>query len=991
MNIPLYYENPQILHVGTCQPRAYYIPWENRESALAKAPRSESNRFQLLNGEWDFQFYSMLDEIPEWEHMHEGEWASIPVPSVWQMHGYDSHQYTNTKYPFPYDPPFVPKENPCGVYRCEFEVPNECRGFLSYLNFEGVDSCFYVWINDTLIGYSQVSHATAEFDITPHIQQGRNRLTVLVLKWCDGSYLEDQDKLRMSGIFRDVYLLYRPTTHLRDYRILAAPDSDGGQAQISLELTWAGNASALQYTLLDPSGTIIASGLYNGQSLTLRQPKLWTAETPNLYTLLLETEEECIAEMIGIRRVSIENGIWKINGQRVRLRGVNRHDSDPRTGYAVSYASVERDLLMMKAHNINAVRTSHYPNAPYMTQLCDRYGLYVLEEADLEAHGFVDLYGAQAQRHMRAAQEPLYKEACLDRIALCYERDKNRPSVVIWSLGNESGYGDNMKAAIHYLRKRDESRPIHYESTEDYSDLDFISRMYASCAVIEQDCLQKDRIQPVILCEFCHAMGNGPGDLEDYWQLALKYDAFCGGFVWEWCDHAVWDGQTAEGKDRYLYGGDFGDFPNDANFCMDGLVYPDRRVHTGLREYKNVIRPVRVYLDKEVGQLRLHNLMDFTNLADYLTLRYEITVEGYVVYEGVISDPRLLDVPPHEERSIEFTIPQLPEGYAHIRFISCLLHETPYAKAGETLGFDQIELTPYSFVAPTIETTETPEWIQNGREITVQGNGFCYIFDTNLGAFSQWLVNGKNMFVRPMEYAVWRAPTDNDRYVSQEWVACGYDRLKVRVYATHVQTVAGAVEIRTSLSLTPVYLQRILTIEACYTLYGDGHVRCHLEVEKTPDLPYLPRFGLRLFFPETYGRVEYKGWGPFENYEDKHQACYWGLFSAEMWELHEDYLYPQENGNRSHCTYLAIGDGRALKITAEQPFAFHLSPYTAEELTRAAHNFELQSSGCAVLSLDYRVSGVGSNSCGPALSEQYRLDETHFVFDIILRLSDERE
>ena len=628
MIVPRYYENLCMLHDGMMPARAYYIPASIRMDDLIER-REKSDRMQLLNGSWRFRYFDSIYDVTErfFELEYDtSEYDEITVPGVWQMAGYDSHQYTNIRYPFPFDPPFVPQDNPCGVYVHKFTYEKDRQAPRAYLNFEGVDSCFYVWMNGAYVGYSQASHMTSEFDVTSMLKEGTNTLAVLVMKWCDGSYLEDQDKFRMSGIFRDVYLLKRPEQCVGDYHVVTMIGEREGKVKVTI--SYIGRPVDTMVTVYDKQNRVMASGkvISNSISLNVAAPDLWSAENPNLYTLVLETEQETITDYVGFRTIEIKDKVVYLNGQNIKIHGVNRHDSDPVTGFSIGMEQLKKDLTMMKQHNFNAIRSSHYPNAPYFYQLCDQYGFMVMDEADVEAHGPYMIYykdDTDANRFKRwneaIADDPAWEEAILDRVQRMVIRDKNRPCILMWSMGNESAYGCNFEKALAWTKEYDPDRITHYESARyrnydldyDYSNLDLYSRMYPDIREIEEY-FQNNGNKPFLLVEYCHSMGNGPGDLEDYFQMIHSNDKMCGGFVWEWCDHGIYIGEAENGKDKYYYGGDFGETLHDNNFCMDGLVYPDRRPHTGLLEYKNVHRPVRVVsYDAGTKELTLHNYLDF--------------------------------------------------------------------------------------------------------------------------------------------------------------------------------------------------------------------------------------------------------------------------------------------------------------------------------------------------------------------------------------------
>ena len=663
MIVPRYYEDLSVLHENTMPVRAYYIPASKRMDNLVEQ-REASDRIQFLNGTWKFKYFDSIYDVKE-EFYKVGfdvsEYADIKVPGVWQNAGYDCHQYTNIRYPFPFDPPYVPQDIPCGAYVYDFEYSKDEKAGKAFLNFEGVDSCFYVWVNGSYVGYSQVSYATSEFEVTELIKEGHNTIAVFVMKWCDGSYLEDQDKFRMSGIFRDVYILKRPDNAIRDYRVTTT--ASGETASVKLEVEFMGQTS-VNVLLEDKNGAVVASAEMKGNTsveLEVSCPVLWNTENPYLYTLVLETENETIVEYVGFRTIEIIDKVIYFNGQKIKFRGVNRHDFDPITGCAISMEQLMTDLTMMKQHNFNSIRSSHYPNAPYFYQLCDKYGFMVIDEAYIEAHGPFMLYRKEDTDYNRfkrwnekLADNPAWETSILDRVQLMIGRDKNRPSIVMWSMGNESAYGCNFEKALKWTKEFDPSRITKYESARyrnydvmyNYDHLDLYSRMYPSFDEINEY-LEKDASKPFLLVEYCHSMGNGPGDFEDYFRLIQKNDLMCGGFVWEWCDHAINKGKAENGKTMYYYGGDHGETVHDSNFCVDGLVYPDRTPHTGLLEYKNVYRPARVVsYDAENGKLILHNYMDFDDLKDFVKVQYEVTCDGLTVDSGKVTVP---SIAPHGE------------------------------------------------------------------------------------------------------------------------------------------------------------------------------------------------------------------------------------------------------------------------------------------------------------------------------------------------------
>ena len=642
----------------------------------------------------------------------------------------------------------------------------------------------------------------------------------------------------------------------------------------------------------------------------------------------------------------------------------------------------------MKRHNINAVRTSHYPNAPWFLQLCSEYGLYAIAEADIESHGMAEKLGYHVEENYPdAADDPQFKKAILDRVQRSVVRDKNNAAVVIWSLGNESGWGENFENAGRWVKEYDPSRLLHYENfltyhknrTPDFSMLDLYSRMYASTQAVdsyfnggELDENLHGRRMPFIQCEYIHAMGNGPGDAEDYQQRIMQYPGFCGGFVWEWCDHAVYGGTTPDNRPIYRYGGDFGEFPHDGNFCMDGLVYPDRTPHTGLLEYKNVIRPIRAQR-LEGSTFRLHNYLDFTNAQDCVALSYEVMQDGEVLFGGNLEMP---SIAPHQEADI--TLPELPEGgIATVTFFYTAKKASPFYPAGHALGFDELILSeePFFLDAPVEEGALQVE--AGPRQVVFTGENFRYVFDNRTGLFSQMVYKNRELLSRPMEWNTYRAPTDNDRSVDFSWKQAGYHRPTVRVYS--VEQEGGALTCH--LGISALYIGRFLDVKAVWTVSPDGRVDVSLHGERDTRFPWMPRFGVRLFLPREFGEAEYFAYGPYESYVDKHRASRLGVYAQSVESMHENYLKPQENSSHCGCRYVTLSDGAfALSAAAEQPFSFNVSPYTQEELAGKAHSYELEPCGCTVLCVDYKMSGVGSNSCGPSLLPQYRLEEGRFDF-----------
>ena len=1006
MIVPRYYENLSVLHENTMPARAYYIPASRRMDNLVEH-REESDRMQLLNGTWKFQYFNSIYDIQDsfFEKNYDTEnFDEIQVPSVWQMAGYDTHQYTNIRYPFPFDPPYVPQDIPCGAYVHNFEYSRDEKASKAFLNFEGVDSCFYVWINGSYIGYSQVSHMTSEFDVTDVLQDGTNTVAVLVMKWCDGSYLEDQDKFRMSGIFRDVYILKRPKQAISDYHIKTRIEDMLAKVEIEMKFYSPLN---VKISIEDRNGAVVALGSIAEEGtavLEIASPELWNTENPYLYKLILETENEVIVDHIALRKIEIKDQVIYLNGQKIKFRGVNRHDSDPVTGFTISLEQLTTDLTLMKQHNFNAIRSSHYPNAPFFYEMCDKYGFMVIDEADIEAHGPFMIYRKEDTDYNRfkrwnekIADDPVWEEAIVDRVKLMVERDKNRFCIVMWSMGNESAYGCNFEKALEWTKNFDPDRITQYESaryrnydeTYDYSNLDVYSRMYPALSEI-QEYLDKDGSKPFLLVEYCHSMGNGPGDFEDYFQMIQDNDKMCGGFVWEWCDHAIAHGTAENGKTIYAYGGDHGEEIHDGNFCMDGLVYPDRTVHTGLLEYKNVYRPARVIsYNKESGELVLHNYMDFDDLKDYVKISYELTQDGLVISKGKLPE---VSAAPHSEGKINLKINVPESGKCYLKFIYHLKKELPLLDEDHILGFDEIEVskedTKCKLAEKWIPKTVVDSELQvneNDTQIHIKGREFAYTIDKRTALFTEMKFAGREYLNHPMELNIWRAPTDNDMYIKSEWKKAHYDKAYTRAYTTEVVQGKHGVKITSHASVVAETVQKILDVTITWKIEAAGKIDADIAVTKDDEFPDLPRFGVRMFLDKKLSAVRYFGMGPQESYCDKHQAASHGLYQANVDDLHEDYIRPQENGSHYDCEYVELNNSRyGIVASAEKAFSFNASYYTQEELEKKTHNYELIESDSVVFCVDYALNGIGSNSCGPVVLDQYRFDDVLFRFQFTL-------
>ncbi|MDY7223277.1 glycoside hydrolase family 2 TIM barrel-domain containing protein [Halalkalibacterium halodurans] len=992
----LYHEDPQHLHINTEKNRNYFIPFSPEQDAFER--REQSNRFFLLNGQWNFRYYDSFGDLEE-NFLEINEYSEIPVPSNWQLYGYDVPQYTNIHYPIPYDPPFVPDQNPAGVYNREFTV-DLSDGFERFLNFEGVDSCFYLYINNQFVGYSQVSHMTSEFNITPYLVSGTNSITVVVLKWCDGTYLEDQDKWRMSGIFRDVYILSRPRKKIESFHITSNFHDAYTKADIIVDV----NASTeVTVKLFNESGELLDENhLHVGEAIAvfrIDDPNLWNAENPYLYQVTLQTEEEIIGEKVGLRDIAVKNGAILLNGAAIKFKGVNRHDSDPVTGAVISREQMLVDLHLMKQHNINSIRTAHYPNSPIFLQLCDELGFYVIDEADLESHGSVEAAHTQANNGdysgiaLLVARDD-YEKAILDRIDLMITRDFNRPCVILWSLGNEAGYSKNMEKAAKYVKEYDPTRLVHYQSMHELegaekaddseATLDVVSVMYVSTDWMKNDFLQKENEKrPLVLCEYSHSMGNGPGDLEDYWNVIYSNDRFSGGFIWEWCDHGIKVGEDSNGKAKYVYGGDFNEPRHDGNFCIDGLVYPDRTPHTGLKEAKNVYRPIRVKpVSVSEGVFEFINSYDFSDLSDKVECTAQVTDRGNLILQEEVD----IQVPAKSSKIIAIpSLEGLTGSSVYVRFIFTQKHDTLWSDKGYEIGFDQIFICKeQKIIHPSGENVPI-EYSEDKRHIYISGKNFEYRFNKSIALFDRLTFNNKALIEKPMEYNAFRAPTDNE-WIKSKWNMFNFGNLMTKVYRITAEKSDTHILINSNIALGGHSYHNTFQLQTETTIFNSGEIKMNYSVQVADQRPYLPRFGVRMFMNNHFDQVEYYGYGPYESYIDKHQASYMGVFRKSISEMHENYIKPQENSSHWGCEYVIINSHDTLVLfEAEKPFSFNASEYTQEELSAKKHHYELEKSGYSVVCIDYKQSGIGSASCGPFLLDQYQLNEKEFEFEFWIK------
>lgn len=981
------HEEPSILHAGCLPAHAWFVPFSDKDLEEGRDPfgrKETSSRFESLNGNWSFRYYDSAIDLED-DFTDQKFTGKMPVPSNWQLHGYDTPQYVNIPYPITYDPPYVPDDNPVGVYQKNYTYNPD--GLERILTFEGVDSCLYLYINGEFAGYTQVSHCISEFRVTPFLKKGRNSIVCAVLKWCDGTYLEDQDKFRMSGIFRDVYMVSRPMKRITDYRIEA---SSKGKLRISVE---GANAAIRLYS--PEGGELLAGEVRQGETFEaeVADVKLWTPEHPVLYGLVLCSEGEVIGEKIGFRSICVQNGVVRMNGKPIKIRGVNRHDSYPDTGYYCTEKQMRRDLELMKQNNINGIRTAHYPNAPLFYRLCDEYGFFVISEADIESHGCANVYqnldwtrrGGNSGMGM-LAMEPQFQKSIVDRCERMVKQMFNHPSIIIWSMGNESGWGENFIVAGNAVKKLDATRLLHYESLHQLghaSDevLDIVSKIYQDPSYIRRFLEKEEEKRPIFMPEYSHSMGTGPGDLEEYQKVFYSNDRFLGGCIWEWCDHSVILGKTPDGKVKYGYGGDFHERHEDGNFCLDGLVYPDRRPHTGLKEVKQVFRPIRVFKGEKEGEVIFRNYLIYEDAGDLLHCNYEITDQGKKIAEGEMD----FDVKPLSNK--RFTIPELKGQRGDnlaIRFLFTAKKDTLWCKKGFLICFDQIIYTETNLHQSRTSLTEKVVLEEKPWEYIIKAGNITYVFDRRHAWITSIQKNGKELLDAPVKHNFFRAPIDNDR-MREDWYKIHLNDYVKKVYETYTIQEEGNIILRIRHSFGWSIYQPFAKGETVITFATDGSVRIVTDLKTSNKVTLLPRFGLRFFLKKDFDSVKYYGYGPEQSYIDMHQSSWLGVFKSKVSDMHEDMIKPQENGSHYGCKYAEIhSEDTEIRFEGNGAFSFQASEYTQEELAAKRHNYELEKCGSSVVCVDSGMAGVGSASCGPELDEDMRVALPKLHLDLTL-------
>ncbi|MCJ1432760.1 hypothetical protein MMC27_002117 [Xylographa pallens] len=1012
------YCNEQVFERNRIPARSFFIP----------------KRFILLNGSWSFHYAPTPFHAPEVDTagINAAQWGEIEVPGHWQLQGHGIPQYTNVIYPFPVAPSFVPTDNPTGTYRRSFAVPANWETPLQLrLRFDGVDSAFHVFVNGTEIGYSQGSRNPAEFDVTSAVTRGKpNEVVVRVYQWSDGSYIEDQDQWWLSGIFRDVHLLGFPSENrIDDFFVKTIFDSDYENAMLTLNLKLKLKQTCkIELCLTDQEAVVccksteLATKKGFDFDFTIEKPTAWTAENPYLYTVQItlrdkhdEKEIQTVRQRVGFRQVEIKNGNITVNGQSIMFRGVNRHDHHPLLGRAVPLSFIKNDLLLMKQHNINAVRCSHYPSHPQLYDLCDELGLWVLDEADLECHGFyeavarpldipedMDYKKRKALTFPQAAKftsdNPVWREAYLDRMRQLVERDKNHACVVIWSLGNEAFYGSNHQAMYDWGKSYDYSRPIHYEGDTKALSADMFSYMYPTLEELEKYAQAEGEsfTKPVILCEYGHAMGNGPGALEEYQETFRSHRRLQGGFIWEWANHGLWKTDGATGKAYYAYGGDFGDVPNDGGFVMDGLCFSDHKPTPGLIELKKAYAPLHVDIDG--SQIVITNRLDFLDLTHLnatwkiLQLSHDPRSEEELLESGNITLP---SIQPHEKGRVDLPIlrPTLQRMYGlpgecWLTISFRLIRDTTWAQAGHEVAWYQHRLdeTAEAFLRPNMALSP-PRIVDSELFYTVQGNDFAITIDKVHGSLSEWTINGNPVLTRPFHLTAWRAPTDNDAaHDAKQWAHWGLDVLETQIRAIFIEEIDSQhkyVQINVESYISPPILAWGFETTTTYRIDESGCIDIIVHLKPTGPAPKtLPRIGLEAHLDKRIQDVAWFGRGPGESYSDKKLSQKVGIYSRTVEDMHTPYEIPQENGNRADTRWVRFTDRQGAGISAttfdpendeQRATTFHFSAqhYSATDLQNAAHPCDLVAREDVVVRFDAAHAGVGTAACGPGILDKY--------------------
>lgn len=993
MIIDRYHNNVNVTRQNAEPKRAYYVPFGSPDEL--QGTRDDSSRFKLLSGcKWAFTYFDSFEDIPSnitESSVDISNWDRIPVPSNWQMQGYDDVKFLNSKYDFPRDIPSIPNTTPAGVYAVDFTIHDNIDVYSKYIVFEGVDSSLYLYLNGEFIGFSQTSHSAVEFDVTSYLKMGKNRLTAIVTKWCDGSYLESCDDWKLSGIFRDVYLLVRPKGHVEDVFIKTDISEDYKTASVTVEIECP-IANETIVTILNSAGEKIDATVFDDDGtakLTVEDPRLWSAEYPELYNVVIESSNEFVKIPVGIRSVSNDNGILRLNGRPIKLYGVNYHAFNSKTGNVVSYEDMKKDLIMMKRNNINAIRVADFPADPRFYELCDKIGFYVISESEINCSGMGD-----DSNRRKIVDNPIWEAHIVDRMMLNVESFKNNPSIIVWSCGNNSGYGRALKQALTTAKARDNTRLYVYQSDAAVENidhtvrfhptsLDIISEKYLCVDTVKDICNQIEKLgsgKPFMLSEYAKNCGNGAGGLKEYFDLMENNELFCGAFIYEWSNRAISNGKAENGKQQYLTTPD----GIDNNFCC-GITTPEGKTLPALKDHKNLAKPFKVTpINLEEGIFNIKNCYFFSYMSR-LEGSWELTRNGQVVSQGTIGATA---IPPQREEEITlgYQIPHDGRCYLKISFAS---YGNDFIPDGEIVGFEQF-LLPTEIYSEEKLTFGNVEVVETIKTVSLSSDGFDYTYDKTICGFSSLKINGKELLKSPIRFNAWRAVVGGDISEAEKWTAAGLDRLGVYEYDTKVTAYEGFATVTSTGMMAADGLDPVFKFKAEWTVFQSGLIELHQEVEmaggiafgstdnqNTVTVDYLSNFGITLSMDKSFDTVEFFGYGPFDSYCDRHNSSYIGKFTNKVYKELTDYVRPQSSGNHhnTYWGYIRNQNGLGLIFSNEvDAFDFSAVPYTAAELQSATRGFRLPAPDKTVVSVDYKQSGVGADG--------HKFKEESFIFNV---------